>query len=65
MNTTLPAWQQAEADADYIREQERPARHLARMRAAERRERRFWPIAAPLIIAGLVTLAAGIQGGAI
>lgn len=61
----IPAWQQAEADADYIRELERPARHLARMRAIERRERRFWPIAAPLIITAGVILAAAIEGGAL
>lgn len=60
----MTTWQQHEADADAIREAARPARHLATT-PAERRARRFWPIAFPTILTAGITLAAAIQGGAL
>lgn len=59
MNTS---WQDAEAEHDIYREQLRAQRHA---RMAERRETHLWPIAAPLTLAGLVIVAAAIQGGAL
>lgn len=56
------SWQDAEAEHDIIRERLRAERHL---RMAQRRETHLWPIAAPTIIAGLVIVAAAIQGGAL
>lgn len=55
-------WQDVEAEYDIAREQLRAEKHS---RLAIRRADHFWPLAAPIVIAGGLILAAAIQGGAL
>lgn len=55
----MTGWEQAECDADLIREYERAHR------LAERRADRFWPPFAGLVFIGGIWLTGLIQGGAL